>query len=40
MDESLTDPEIGVSHGCVRLHNDDIERLYQMARVGDEVIIY
>lgn len=29
-----------VSHGCVRLHNDDIERLYEMARVGDEVIIY
>ena len=29
-----------VSHGCVRLHNDDIARLYQMATVGDEVIIY
>ena len=29
-----------VSHGCVRLHNDDISRLYQMASVGDEVIIY
>lgn len=29
-----------VSHGCVRLHNDDIARLYQMAKVGDEVIIY
>lgn len=29
-----------VSHGCVRLHNRDIERLYQMAKVGDEVIIY
>jgi lipoprotein-anchoring transpeptidase ErfK/SrfK len=29
-----------VSHGCVRLHNDDIARLYQMANVGDEVIIY
>ena len=29
-----------VSHGCVRLHNDDIARLYQMASVGDEVIIY
>lgn len=29
-----------VSHGCVRLHNRDIARLYQMASVGDEVIIY
>jgi lipoprotein-anchoring transpeptidase ErfK/SrfK len=29
-----------VSHGCVRLHNDDISRLFQMASVGDEVIIY
>jgi lipoprotein-anchoring transpeptidase ErfK/SrfK len=29
-----------VSHGCVRLHNDEISRLYQMASVGDEVIIY
>lgn len=29
-----------VSHGCVRLHNDDIARLYSMANVGDEVIIY
>lgn len=29
-----------VSHGCVRLHNDDIAQLYDMASVGDEVIIY
>jgi lipoprotein-anchoring transpeptidase ErfK/SrfK len=29
-----------VSHGCVRLANDDIARLYDMASVGDEVIIY
>lgn len=29
-----------VSHGCVRLHNDEIARLYEMASVGDEVIIY
>ena len=29
-----------VSHGCVRLANDDIARLYSMARTGDEVIIY
>lgn len=29
-----------VSHGCVRLSNADIARLYQMANVGDEVIIY
>ncbi|HEU4522973.1 MAG TPA: L,D-transpeptidase, partial [Thermoanaerobaculia bacterium] len=29
-----------VSHGCVRLRNDDIARLYSMAKVGDEVIIY
>ncbi len=29
-----------VSHGCVRLGDSDIERLYAMANVGDEVIIY
>ena len=29
-----------VSHGCVRLGDADIERLYQMANVGDEVVIY
>lgn len=29
-----------VSHGCVRLANEDIARLYSMANVGDEVIIY
>jgi lipoprotein-anchoring transpeptidase ErfK/SrfK len=29
-----------VSHGCVRLGDDDIARLYEMAHVGDEVIIY
>lgn len=29
-----------VSHGCVRLHNEDIARLFAMANVGDEVIIY
>jgi lipoprotein-anchoring transpeptidase ErfK/SrfK len=29
-----------VSHGCVRLHNDDIARLFAMANVGDEVVIY
>jgi lipoprotein-anchoring transpeptidase ErfK/SrfK len=29
-----------VSHGCIRLHNRDIATLYEMAKVGDEVIIY
>jgi len=29
-----------VSHGCVRLGDADIEKLYTMANVGDEVIIY
>jgi len=29
-----------VSHGCVRLGDEDIARLYQMANVGDTVIIY
>ena len=29
-----------VSHGCVRLGDADIKRLYQMADVGDEVVIY
>ncbi len=29
-----------VSHGCVRLHNDDIEQLYQMVPVGTPVFIF
>lgn len=29
-----------VSHGCVRVGEADIERLYQIANVGDSVIIY
>lgn len=29
-----------VSHGCVRLADADIEKLYAMAKVGDQVIIY
>lgn len=29
-----------VSHGCVRLGDNDIAHLYQIANVGDEVIIY
>jgi len=29
-----------VSHGCVRLGDADIAQLYQIAKVGDEVIIY
>jgi lipoprotein-anchoring transpeptidase ErfK/SrfK len=29
-----------VSHGCVRLHNNDIATLYTMANVGDQVVIY
>jgi lipoprotein-anchoring transpeptidase ErfK/SrfK len=29
-----------VSHGCIRLHNRDIATLFEMAKVGDEVIIY
>ena len=29
-----------VSHGCVRLSDDDIANLYAMANVGDTVIIY
>jgi lipoprotein-anchoring transpeptidase ErfK/SrfK len=29
-----------VSHGCVRLGDADIEKLYQIANVGDEVVIY
>lgn len=29
-----------VSHGCVRLGDADIEKLYAMANIGDEVIIY
>ena len=29
-----------VSHGCVRVGDDDLAQLYAMANVGDEVIIY
>jgi lipoprotein-anchoring transpeptidase ErfK/SrfK len=29
-----------VSHGCVRLGDADIQKLFQMSHVGDEVIIY
>lgn len=29
-----------VSHGCIRLANEDIARLYSMTNVGDEVVIY
>ena len=29
-----------VSHGCIRLHNRDIARLYEIAKVGDQVVIY
>jgi lipoprotein-anchoring transpeptidase ErfK/SrfK len=29
-----------VSHGCVRLGDADIEKIYRMSNVGDEVIIY
>lgn len=29
-----------VSHGCIRLGDADIEQLFQMTNVGDEVIIY
>jgi|SRR6266542_4264928 len=29
-----------VSHGCVRMHNEDIERLYPMVPVGTPVFIY
>jgi lipoprotein-anchoring transpeptidase ErfK/SrfK len=29
-----------VSHGCVRLADQDLEKLFEMSRIGDEVIIY
>ena len=29
-----------VSHGCVRLADKDLEQLYAMTKVGDQVIIY
>jgi lipoprotein-anchoring transpeptidase ErfK/SrfK len=31
---------LSVSHGCVRLGDKDLETLYAMSNVGDEVIIY
>lgn len=38
--EALAQLGRSVSHGCVRLGPADIEALYRMANVGDEVIIY
>lgn len=38
--EALASLGRSVSHGCVRLGPKDIEALYMMAEVGDEVIIY
>ena len=38
--QAVTQLGQSVSHGCVRLHNDDIAQLFAMANVGDEVIIY
>jgi lipoprotein-anchoring transpeptidase ErfK/SrfK len=29
-----------VSHGCVRVGDEDLKKLYEMSSVGDEVIIY
>jgi len=29
-----------VSHGCVRMRNEEIERLYEMVPVGTPVYIY
>jgi lipoprotein-anchoring transpeptidase ErfK/SrfK len=29
-----------VSHGCVRLRNEDIDKLYSMVEVGTPVYIY
>lgn len=38
--EAVGDLGRPVSHGCVRLHNADIAMLYEMANLGDEVVIY
>jgi lipoprotein-anchoring transpeptidase ErfK/SrfK len=29
-----------VSHGCIRLRNDDVEELFDMVAVGDAVVLY
>ncbi|HUF50186.1 MAG TPA: L,D-transpeptidase [Longimicrobiales bacterium] len=29
-----------VSHGCVRMHNDDLEKLYQLVPVGTPVFVF
>jgi len=29
-----------VSHGCIRMKNDDVEKLYEMVAVGTPVLIY
>ncbi len=39
---TIAKAELGrpASHGCVRLGDDDIQKLFAMSKVGDEVIIY
>jgi hypothetical protein len=37
VEDSIGDP---VSHGCVRMYNDDVARLYAMVPVGTPVFIY
>ncbi len=28
-----------VSHGCVRMHNQDVEQVYNKVRIGDQIVI-
>jgi lipoprotein-anchoring transpeptidase ErfK/SrfK len=28
-----------VSHGCIRMYNEDIRQLYRLARIGTPVIV-
>jgi L,D-transpeptidase YbiS len=29
-----------VTHGCIRLNDDDLKRVYQLARVGTPILIF
>lgn len=37
---NLPDNERRLSHGCVRMRNADVERLYEFVGVGDKIEIY
>ena len=29
-----------VTHGCIRLHDDDLQKVYQLSKIGTPVMIF